>query len=64
MQVGTEEILFDDTARLAEKIRAAGGRVEVQVEDGMPHVHQILLGRLSEALPSLERAGTFIRTLD
>ncbi|MEV8195320.1 MULTISPECIES: alpha/beta hydrolase [Rhodococcus] len=64
VQVGTEEILFDDTARLAEKIRAAGGRVEVQVEDGMPHVHQILLGRLSEALPSLERAGTFIRTLD
>lgn len=63
VQVGTEEILFDDTERLAEKIRAAGGRIEVQIEDGMPHVHQILLGRLPEALPSLERAGAFIRAL-
>ncbi|WP_040841418.1 alpha/beta hydrolase [Nocardia brevicatena] len=63
LQVGTEEILLDDTQRLAEKIRASGGRVEVQVEEGMPHVHQILLGRLPEALPSLQRAGAFIRSL-
>ncbi|MGY4103634.1 alpha/beta hydrolase [Nocardia sp. R16R-3T] len=63
VQIGTEEILFDDTERIAEKVRAAGGRVEVQIEEGMPHVHQILLGRLPEASASIERAGAFIRAL-
>lgn len=42
MQVGTEEILHDDTLRVAEAVRAAGGRVTVEVYDGMPHAHQIL----------------------
>ncbi|MGE2716277.1 alpha/beta hydrolase [Mycolicibacterium litorale] len=63
MQVGTEEILHDDTLRVAEAIRAAGGQVSVDVCDGMPHVHQILLESLPEALSAISRIGQFVRNL-
>ena len=63
MQVGTNEPLFDDTNRFAEKARAAGVDVEIQVEEGMPHMHQMLLWNLPEAADSARRAGEFIRSL-
>ncbi|MBF6332806.1 alpha/beta hydrolase [Nocardia transvalensis] len=63
MQVGTEEILYDDTMRVREKIRAAGGKVTVDVQDGMPHAHQLLVGRLPEAETAIEQAGAFVRSL-
>jgi epsilon-lactone hydrolase len=63
MQVGTEEILRDDTHRVASAVRAAGGSVTVDVQDGMPHVHQILLWSLPEASVSVDRIGQFIRAL-
>ncbi len=63
MQVGTEEILYDDTLRVAAAIRASGGSVTVDVQEGMPHVHQILLWSLSEATSAVSRIGRFIRTV-
>jgi epsilon-lactone hydrolase len=53
MQVGTHEVLHDDTIRFAERARAAGADVEVQIEDGMPHCHQMILWRLPEAVDSI-----------
>lgn len=63
MQVGTEEILHDDTHRVADAVRAAGGTVTVDVEQGMPHVHQILLWNLPEAPEAVARFGAFIRNV-
>lgn len=63
LQVGTEEVLHDDTTRFAQRVVDAGGSAEVVVQQGMPHVHQILLGLLPEAGASIETAGAFIRGL-
>jgi len=63
MQVGTHEPLYDDTIRFAEKARAAGVTVDIQIEEGMPHMHQMLLFNLPEAVDSAKRAGEFIRSL-
>lgn len=63
LQVGTEEVLHDDTTRFARRVAEAGGSAEVVVQEGMPHVHQILLGLLPEAHTSIEAAGAFIRGL-
>ncbi|WP_157172047.1 alpha/beta hydrolase fold domain-containing protein [Nocardia higoensis] len=63
LQVGTEEVLHDDTTRFAQRVLDAGGSAEVAVQEGMPHVHQILLGLLPEAGASIETAGAFIRGL-
>ena len=41
MQVGTSEVLYDDTIRVAEAARQAGVDVEVQEADGMVHVYQM-----------------------
>ncbi|WP_196073205.1 alpha/beta hydrolase [Nakamurella alba] len=61
MQVGTEEVLHQDTVQFADKVRAAGGEVTVEIEDGMPHVHQILIADLPEAKDSVGRIGKFLR---
>ncbi len=41
IQVGGNEILFDDSVRTAEAIEAAGGRVELQRWDEAVHVFQM-----------------------
>ncbi len=63
MQVGTHEPLHDDTIVFAQKVRDAGGTVEVQIEEGMPHMHQMLLFNLPEAVDSANRAGAFIKSI-
>ncbi|MGH9035343.1 MAG: alpha/beta hydrolase, partial [Acidimicrobiia bacterium] len=40
LQVGSEEVLLDDSTRLAEKARQAGVDVTLEVADGLPHVFQ------------------------
>jgi epsilon-lactone hydrolase len=62
MQVGTSEILYDDTSRVADAARAAGVDVEVQEAEGMVHVYQMLWDDLSEGTEAIERIGQFIRT--
>lgn len=60
VQVGTEEILYDDSARLAERVRAAGGELELEVAVGMWHVYQRATPILPEARDALARASSFI----
>ena len=38
IQVGSDEILRDDAVRMADKLRAAGCRVEIEIWPRMPHV--------------------------
>lgn len=59
LQVGTREILLSDSTRFAEKARAAGVDVTLQVEEGLIHVWQIFPD-LPEAQSAVARIGEFI----
>ncbi|HVX21433.1 MAG TPA: alpha/beta hydrolase [Acidimicrobiales bacterium] len=58
IQVGSEEILYDDSARFAQKAQDAGVDVCLEVWDGMPHVWQVVADA-PEAWSATERIGKF-----
>lgn len=59
LQVGTREILLSDSTRFAEKARAAGVDVTLQIEEGLIHVWQIFPD-VPEAQDAVKRIGAFI----
>ena len=61
VQVGTEEVLLDDSTRLAERARAAGVDVTLEVWKGMVHVFQSNARIVPEACQALEKIGLFMR---
>jgi epsilon-lactone hydrolase len=61
LQVGTNEILLDDSTRLAERARDAGVDVILDVTAGVPHVFQTYAGILDEADQALDRAALFLQ---
>jgi epsilon-lactone hydrolase len=61
IQVGTAEILLDDATRIAERARAAGVEVSLEVWDDMIHVWQLFAPILPEGQQAIERIGAFIR---
>ena len=61
IQVGSDEILRDDAVRMAEKLRAAGCRVELEVWPRMPHVWQLFARVLPEGRRAVARIGDFLR---
>jgi monoterpene epsilon-lactone hydrolase len=60
LQVGTNELLLDDSVRLAARARAADVDVILDVTAGVPHVFQAFLGTLDEADRALDRAALFL----
>ena len=62
IQVGSRETLLDDSRRVAERARAAGVDVTLDIGDGMIHVYQIFAARLDEARTAIEGLGAFIRS--
>ncbi|MFF9673462.1 alpha/beta hydrolase [Streptomyces eurythermus] len=60
IQVGTNEILLDDSTRLAARARAAGVDVILDVTADVPHVFQSFAGVLDEADEALDRAAHFL----
>ena len=60
IQVGTREVLLDDSTRVADKARAAGVTVRLEVEEGAPHVWQAT-PHLPEAIDAVKRIGVFVR---
>ncbi|MEW2619939.1 alpha/beta hydrolase [Streptomyces sp. NPDC048106] len=60
LQVGTNEILLDDSTRLAARARAAGVDVILDVTAGVPHVFPAFAGSLDEADEALDRAALFL----
>jgi len=60
IQVGTRELLLDDSTRVADKARAAGVPVRLEIEDGAFHVWQAMPG-LPEAAEAVKRIGAFVR---
>jgi acetyl esterase/lipase len=59
IQVGSDEMLLDDSRRFAEKVKGEGFQVELEVWEGMIHVWQYLASFLSEGRQAIERIGQF-----
>ncbi|MBB2932923.1 acetyl esterase/lipase [Paraburkholderia silvatlantica] len=60
LQVGTNELLLDDSVRLAARARDAEVDVILDVTADVPHVFQAFTGMLDEADYALDRAALFI----
>jgi epsilon-lactone hydrolase len=61
IQVGDHELLLSDSTRLAERARAAGVEVSLEVWEEMWHVWHAWAGSLPEGRQAIERIGVFIR---
>jgi epsilon-lactone hydrolase len=61
IQVGSAEVLLDDSRGLAERARAAGVDVDLQVWENMIHVWHVFCGLIDEADEAVQQAGAFIR---
>jgi monoterpene epsilon-lactone hydrolase len=61
LQVGTNELLLDDSVRLARRAREAEVDVILDVIAGVPHVFPAFVGLLDEADEAIDRAVLFIR---
>lgn len=61
IQAGSAEVLLDDSIAFAERARAAGVDVELDVWDDMVHVWHSFLDMLPEAGAALEQIGAFLR---
>ena len=60
IQVGTNEVLLDDSTTMAERARDAGVDVVLDVTAGVPHVFQTYTGVLDEAEEAIDRAVLFL----
>jgi acetyl esterase/lipase len=61
LQVGTNELLLDDSTQMADRAREAGVDVILDVTAGVPHIFQAFAGVLDEADQALDRAALFIK---
>ncbi len=60
IQVGSDEILLNDSTRLAEKARLAGVDVTLEVWKGMWHVFQVFAPYVPEAQKAIEQMAAYI----
>ncbi|GAB3923381.1 alpha/beta hydrolase [Microlunatus endophyticus] len=60
LQVGTNELLLDDSVRLAERAREAGVDVILDITADVPHVFQAWADTLDEADQAFDRAALFV----
>jgi epsilon-lactone hydrolase len=60
LQAGTNEMLLDDSVRLAQRARDAEVDVILDITAGVPHVFQSFIGQLDEAGFALDRAALFL----
>jgi acetyl esterase/lipase len=61
LQCGSEEMLRDDSVRLAAKAKAAGVDVTFEEWDEMIHVWHLFADRLTDGRQALARVGEFVR---
>ncbi len=60
IQVGSDEVLRDDAVRMADRLRAAGGRVELEIWPRMVHVWHLFAPLLPEAGRAIGRIAEFL----
>jgi monoterpene epsilon-lactone hydrolase len=63
IQVGSDELILSDATGLAERARAAGVAVTLQVWEGMQHEWHFAGGLIPESRRAIEAIGTFIDTV-
>jgi acetyl esterase/lipase len=61
IQVGDQELLLDDSRRLAEHARQAGVDVRLDVFGGQQHTFQMAAGRAPEADDAIRRLAEWVR---
>ena len=61
LQVGSTELLLDDSRRVHDRVAAAGGSSRLRVYDDVHHVWQMLTPFVPEARAALAEAADFIR---
>ncbi len=61
IQAGENEVLVDDSKILAEKIENAGGKVTLEIWDGMFHVWHYFARYLSQGQKAIKVIGKFIQ---
>ncbi len=61
IHVGSDEILLDDSIRLAERAKEAGVETTLDVWEGMWHVWHAFAPRLPEGVRAIDQAAGFIR---
>ena len=62
IHVGTDEILLDDSQRLAVKAREAGVEVTLHVQEGMWHVWHYFAPHLPEGVEAIGQVGDYVRS--
>lgn len=63
IQAGNIETLRDDSVRLANRVKAAGIDVTLQIWEDMPHVFQNYYNDIPESNQSIEDIGRFIQKI-
>ena len=63
IQVGDDELLLDDSVRLAEAARAEGVSLRLDVKLKLWHVWQVMAGWMPEADQAVAEIGAFVRAL-
>jgi len=61
IHVGADEVLRDDSTRLAERARAAGVPVDLKIWPVVPHAWQLAPHLIPEARQSLRESAAFLR---
>jgi len=61
IQVGSDEILHDDAVRMADKLRAAGRDIEIEVWPRMPHAWHLFARLLPEGRHAIAKIGSFLQ---
>lgn len=60
IQIGSDEVLFDDAAHLRNRIEAAGGRAVFQEWAGMIHVWPLFAHAVDEGQWAIQQGGAFL----
>ncbi len=61
IQVGSDEILRDDSVRMAAKLHGAGRDVKIEIWPRMPHAWQLYARILPEGRQAIVRVGEFLQ---
>jgi len=61
ISASSDEILYDDAVRVAEKARKAGVTVEWDAQAGLCHDYPLMVPLFPEALEAVRRIGVFVR---
>ena len=63
IQVGGNEVVYDDAIRMAKKLSLAGVKVSLETYDNMMHVWQFFGGIVPEANKAIDQIGDFVKEL-